>query len=505
MDEEEQFLLPIGSIIRDPLGDAYVVEAWLGQGGFGAVYLVREQHGQQVFALKEEIHPNRFRRARFTVEADILRRLEHPALPRVYRVFEDVQRQRSYMRMEYIAGRNLDALRREQPEKRFSVSRTFELLEPIVDALIYLHQQNPPIVHRDVKPANIIVPPDHAGAVLVDFGLAKEYVEDRTTNDVRPATPGYAAPEQYDGGTTPRADLYSLGATFYAMLTGKIPPHALRRAINKGADLLQPPRELAPEIPEGVAEAITRAMAIHSEDRFETVEQFWQAMHSQTAEQPEQQARAHVLAAPLASGEQQPLEASQAPVPRKRGTSRIRGSSVLAMLALILLLAVVGGGAALVSFHILSAPGVVQSSTPTLAASPTAPPAFCKGTASVTPAATPAPGSPAYPVLFSSYAGTVYDSFTKERTALCLMNIQQSGNNIRGTFQGLGLAGPFQGTVTTDNQLSFTVPLYSGKEMLVCTGTIKVAGDLVGAFQVFDQQKNFTGEYGIWGASVYVG
>lgn len=501
-EEEEQFLLPIGSIIRDPIGDSYVVEAWLGQGGFGAVYLVREQHGEQVFALKEEIHPSRYRRARFTVEADILRRLEHPALPRVYRVFEDVQRQRSYMRMEYIAGQNLDALRREQPEKRFSVPQTLELMEPIVAGLIYLHHQNPPIVHRDVKPANIIVPPEHVGAVLVDFGLAKEYVEDRTTHDVRPATPGYAAPEQYDGGTTPRADIYSLGATFYALLTGKVPPHALRRAINKNDDLLQPPRALAPEIPEGVAQAITRAMEIHSEDRFETIEQFWQALNGHASEQPGQPAYARVLDDAPASDERQPSEVSQAPAPRRPGTSRIRGRSVLAVLGLVLLLVLVGGGAALVSFQVLSAPGVVQSRTPSVTPSP-AP--VCRGSASVMPVAAPDLGSASYPLLSSMYAGTIYDLLNGETTLLCLMNIQQSQNTIRGTFQGLGLVGQFQGTVTSDNQLSFSVPLYSGTEMLVSTGTIKVGGSLIGTFEVFDQQKNFTGESGGWNANVYKG
>src|SRR5215469_15685050 len=150
--EEEPFLLPVGSIIREPVGGTYVVEALLGKGGFGAVYLVREQHGKQrVFALKEETTPNRYRRASFSAEADILRRLQHPALPQVYRVFEDGQQQRGYMLMEYIEGQNLDVLWREQPGRHFSLPRVLELLEPIVDALMYLHRQTPPIVHRDIK------------------------------------------------------------------------------------------------------------------------------------------------------------------------------------------------------------------------------------------------------------------------------------------------------------------------------------------------------------------
>ena len=78
-----------------------------------------------------------------------------------------------------------------------------------------------------------------------------------------------------------------------------------------------------------------------------------------------------------------------------------------------------------------------------------------------------------------------------------------TGGKIRGTLQGLGLVGTFQGAVTTDGKLSFTMPLYSGTEMLVCMGTIKVAGDITGFFQVYDQQGDFTGESGIWNASVY--
>ena len=95
-----------------------------------------------------------------------------------------------------------------------------------------------------------------------------------------------AAPEQYSGGTTPRSDIYSLGATCYVLLTGQVPPHALRRAISKDGDLLQPAHELVPAIPEEVAYSIERAMAIHSEDRFETVAQFWKELSSQSSEHP---------------------------------------------------------------------------------------------------------------------------------------------------------------------------------------------------------------------------
>ncbi len=226
--------LSVGDIIQDPAGGRYVIEALLGEGGSGAVYLVRDQGvGQQRFALKEVINPDKHDRERFTFEGQVLWRLEHKALPRVYRVFENDKLRRVYMLMDYIEGPNLEVLQKEQPEQRFPLALSLALLAPIVDALNYLHHQDPPIVHRDVKPANIIVPMKGEGAVLVDFGIAKEFVEDKTTNVIRHGSPGYAAPEQYGGGTNPQTDLYGLGATVYTMLTGVIPPdanHAITRA-----------------------------------------------------------------------------------------------------------------------------------------------------------------------------------------------------------------------------------------------------------------------------------
>ena len=496
--EEDSVFLPPGSIIREPVGGTYVVEALLGQGGFGAVYLVREQHGKQdVFALKAERTPTRFHRASLSVEADILRRLQHPALPYVYRVFEDGQQQRSYMLMEYIAGKNLDALRREQPEERFPLLRVLDILGPVVDALIYLHHQDPPVIHRDIKPANIIVPAHRAAAVLVDFGLAKEYVEERTTNAVRRATPGYAAPEQYSGGTTARADLYSLGATCYVLLTGQVPPHALRRAISKEADLLQPANELVPEVPERVARSMARAMAIHSEDRFETVEQFWQELRNRSTEQPPALAHQNSLdslpPSPAPRSRNMPLRPVRLPaVPVRK--------SILLVVGLILLFVLVGGASALMfNARNLGASGGAQH----VVTSPADSTRVC-GAPSAAPSVSPSsPGSSAYPNLASTYAGTIYDNLTTQRTALCLMNIQQQEGKFQGTLQGLGLVGSFQGTVTADEKLSFIMPLYSGTEMLVCSGTIKVAGDITGTFQVFNQQGNPTGESGAWNASAY--
>src|SRR6266566_5009197 len=151
--------LKLGATIRDPSGGRYVIEGLLGKGGFGAVYLVRERRDKRrQFALKEVINPNKQDRERFIFEGEILKRLYHRALPRVYRIFEHGKLKRVYMLMDYIKGKNLETLRKEQPEQRFSLSLVLSLMAPIVDALIYLHHQEPPIVHRDIKPENIIVP-----------------------------------------------------------------------------------------------------------------------------------------------------------------------------------------------------------------------------------------------------------------------------------------------------------------------------------------------------------
>lgn len=208
--QEVQVILPLGSIVQD----RYIIEEVLGRGGFGAVYLVRDKRVRgNLFALKEIVDPGKYEQERFRFEGALLKRLHHSALPRVYDVFEDDEKRRAYILMDYIEGSNVETLRQCQPEKRFSLPQALGLLEPVVAAVHYLHQQHPPILHRDIKPANIISPLSGEGAVLVDFGIAKEFHEDSTTTAARHCSPGYGAPEQYTKGTSTRTDIYGLGAT----------------------------------------------------------------------------------------------------------------------------------------------------------------------------------------------------------------------------------------------------------------------------------------------------
>src|SRR5260221_1383944 len=279
--------LPNGTTVRD----RYIIEGLLGKGGFGSVYLVKDKRVKgNLFALKEVIDPSKQDRDRFTFEGEILRRLDHPGLPRVYHAFSDDAMFRAYLLMDYIEGRKLEILRQKQAQRRLPLMQVMRIMAPVIEAIAYLHSQQPPIIHRDIKPSNIIVSPAGNEAVLVDFGIAKEYEPDSTTTTVRRCSPGFGAPEQYGGGTDTRTDVYGLAATIYAVLTGRISTDAFQRMLqlgSKGADPLVPVIELVPDIPLPIAEAIQRAMSIDSNNRFATVEEFWQALQAGLPDQAE--------------------------------------------------------------------------------------------------------------------------------------------------------------------------------------------------------------------------
>src|SRR6266699_470648 len=281
-----KMLLLRGAVV----GDRYLVEEILGTGGFGAVYLVSDRQADgALFALKEVIEPTQYARDRLAREGELLERLQHPALPRVFRLFIDEQSERVYLLMEYIEGLDLEQVWRERPDRRFALPEVLDIIAPIIEAVAYLHRQHPPVLHRDIKPANIILRATDHTAMLVDFGIAKEYNPENTTTELRHGSPGFAAPEHYGTGTDPRTDIYGLGATVYTLLTGNVPEDALVRLTNlgnRGKDALTPMNQLAPAIPASVADAVHRALSLRQDARFETVEQFWRELKLASLENP---------------------------------------------------------------------------------------------------------------------------------------------------------------------------------------------------------------------------
>ncbi|MFL5625539.1 MAG: serine/threonine protein kinase, partial [Ktedonobacteraceae bacterium] len=491
--QQERLILPVGTTVRDPNGNYYVIEELLGRGGFGAVYLVKDWRiEQRVFALKEIIDPSASERDRFTFEAELLKRLHHKALPRVYHVFENEKLKRVYMLMDYIKGRDLEVLLAEQPEKRFSLPLILTLMAPVVDALIYMHDQIPPIVHRDIKPANIIVPMRGEEAVLVDFGLAKEYIEGKTTNIIRHGSPGYAALEQYGhGGTMPRTDIYGLGATLYTLLTGIVPIDPVSRiAENKGFDPLEPVSLIAPNVPAAVARTIQRAMSISVEDRFSTVKEFWRELTA-GANRPLSTSDINAFRAEMATLKTpQPLAVTEQKLPPGEDVSpplmsyihappvRKRHSALFSIVITLLLVLLVGIGASLL-FSVARYNG---------AGHPTAQTPLLTTTRLITPTSTPTFPTVIYPSIASSYGGRVGDVLSKGTTPMFLDNVQQKQANFRGYFRGLGLAGPFTGSVTSAGRVQFSVSIQGGSTTLAFTGDIKVGGDMVGGYKVLDQR-----------------
>lgn len=470
-----QTTLPIGTIIRDPDRNSYAVEALLGKGGFGAVYLVREQATRRTqFALKEVIGPSKRERDRLVFEGELLKKLEHRALPRVHQFFED-DYDRTYLLMDYIRGANLEQLRLEQPEERIPLPQALSIMAPIVDAVSYLHKQLPPVIHRDIKPENIIVPTASNEAVLVDFGLAKEYVPEGTTTIIRRGTPGFAAPEQYGGGTNPRTDVYGLGATFYTLLTGVIPADAVHRwTIDSDIDPVVPVNKLTPAIPVSVANDISRAMSLSSKDRFSTVEEFWQALQVHAGQQSTPEIDYHEQTVPTPAEEKPPVSPFR---------------PLLVLFGILLALLIIGSGVAfLVSNRRIPHPSPVRNVTS---------PSVSGSTSTLTPTVRTSP----YPLLAGQYAGKISDIVAKTQTSMTLSNIQQNGQNVSGYFNGLGLNGPFKGTVDASGNIHFQVAIYSGTATLSFEGVIQIGGNIAGDYKVLNQNNQFTGESGLWSVS----
>ncbi|MEM7536309.1 MAG: serine/threonine-protein kinase [Chloroflexota bacterium] len=264
----------------------------LGQGGFGTVYLATDLRLNKHVAIKENVDDSPNVTLRFRLEAAFLADLNHDNLPDVTDYFYEESQElngRQYLVMTFIEGRSLqEIIEQEGPQTEEVV---IGWIKQVMDALSYMHSQKDPdtgqpkpVIHRDIKPANIRLRP--SGRIyLVDFGLAKQKVWNRgdgySTRTLPNGTRGYASPEQYTGGTNERADIYSLGATLYYLLTGQVPLDAESR--QKGYEL-KDPTSLNPKISERCQKAILQAMRIKNEERYLSVHVFRQALITDSVE-----------------------------------------------------------------------------------------------------------------------------------------------------------------------------------------------------------------------------
>ncbi|HVN15941.1 MAG TPA: protein kinase [Anaerolineales bacterium] len=341
--------LEIGTLLHK----RYRIVEDLAQGGMGSVYAAMDENLGILVAVKENLFTTDEYARQFRLEAIILANLRHPNLPRVSDHFT-VAGQGQYLVMDYIEGEDL----RQRMERVGSLSEdeVITIGAAICDALTYLHTRKPPILHRDIKPGNIKITPD-GHIVLVDFGLAKVVQGDQaTTVGARAMTPGYSPPEQYGTARTdPRTDIYSLGATLYAIVSGVIPEDGLARAMDN--EQLAPLRKRSPNTSRKLAVAIEKAMAVDPMDRYQTAKDFKQALleSKSRTQQPE---GAYIIEPPPSAvvGEVIDVEKSKSPVlvpasslkkdepafisPRKKQIlleSRVRRTIIGVLLAILVL------------------------------------------------------------------------------------------------------------------------------------------------------------------------
>jgi hypothetical protein len=252
----------------------YRILRQLGQGGMGAVYEAIDQRLDTTVALKETLFAEERLRKQFEREARLLARLHHPALPRVSDHFSEGDGQ--FLVMQFIPGDDLSEMmnRKRGP---FPANQVLTWADQLLDALDYLHTQDPQIVHRDIKPQNLKLTA-RGQIILLDFGLAKGQAGDisrvTTAASIFGYTPNYAPLEQIQGlGTDPRSDLYSLAATLYHLMTGVKPPDALTRAaalVNGHPDPLLKASEANAAVSPDIDDVLAKAMAQNREQRYAT-------------------------------------------------------------------------------------------------------------------------------------------------------------------------------------------------------------------------------------------
>src|SRR6266853_6129966 len=279
---------PLPARLADALGDAYTIEGEIGRGGMGVVYRARDERLQRRVAIKvlpPELAFQRDIRERFTREAQTAARLSHPHIVPIHSVGEG--QGLVYFVMGYVDGESVAArIRRRGP---LPVEEVRRIMKETADALSAAHALS--IIHRDIKPDNILLEGSRGRVMVTDFGIAKALSSTSgatlTGAGVAIGTPAFMSPEQAAGerDIDGRSDLYSLGEVCFQMLTGELPFNApsvagiLMKQITEPAPDLRAKRGDAPE---DLALAVTRCLEKDPESRWPTADALRRALESRT-------------------------------------------------------------------------------------------------------------------------------------------------------------------------------------------------------------------------------
>ena len=260
------------------LGQRYRIEKIVGQGGMGAVYEAADSSlgGKRVAVKEMRLSANDDKTqqqalAQFRLEAQFLANLEHPNLVQVYDFFAEGGRQ--YLVMDLVKGQSLGEMLQSR-KGAFPLARVLEWGRQLATVLTYLHNQDPPILFRDLKPSNIML--DNTGTLrLIDFGIARSFSPEGATATFLQGmgSAGYSPLEQYQGagGTDPRSDIYAMGATLFHLLTNQVPPSPVELlSENKPMPTV---RRWNPTLPPEIDRIILKMMGIRKEERYQKMEQ----------------------------------------------------------------------------------------------------------------------------------------------------------------------------------------------------------------------------------------
>lgn len=239
----------------------YEILKEIGKGGMSIVYLAMDKRLNKQWAVKEIRKKGSGKNDEIVInsllaEANMMKKLDHPALPRIVDIIDNGIT--IYVVMDYIEGESLDKILKAYGAQSEEV--VIGWAKQLCDALGYLHMQKPPIIYRDMKPANIMLKPE-GNVKIIDFGIAREYKEQKLADTTVLGTKGYAPPEQYSGQTDARSDIFALGMTMHHLLTGVDP---------RSGEAYASVRQWKPELSEGIEIIIDRCVEPAVENRYQS-------------------------------------------------------------------------------------------------------------------------------------------------------------------------------------------------------------------------------------------